>query len=148
MDLQSTINTVVITVGSLTALWFLYKTKAVGVYKDAVDAYEVRLKQFESDLKNLKIENKDLNALVNQLKGENKALKDIVVKPDSEFKETVKVILQEIKIITERQVDLEQHFVQHAREDDKRFTDIGTYAKGNHEILLEMRREKDGGHQS
>lgn len=141
MEFESNINTIIITISSLAALWFLYRTKTVNVYKDAVQAYEIRLNQLENDLKSLKTENKDLNALVNQLKGENKTLQDIVVKPDSEFKEIVKVILDEIKIINQHQSDIREDFIQHSKNDDKRFRDIGEYAKSNNSLLKKMNKE-------
>ena len=144
-SLQSIINTVLIVIGFCAVGYVSWKNKTSDAQKDATEtwkevsqAYETRLKQFESDVKELKSENKHLNALVNQLKGENKALKDIVVKPDSEFKETVKIILEEIRTISKYQSDLREDFIKHAESDDKRFTDIGEVAKSNNRILTKM----------
>lgn len=148
-SLQSILNTVILIIGFVGVGYMTWKNNtekaqkdATETWKDVSQAYETRLKQFESDVRELKDENKHLNALVNQLKGENKALKDIVVKPDSEFKETVTVILNEIRSISKYQSDLREDFIKHAQSDDKRFTDIGKVASDNNRLLIEMKNKK------
>ena len=77
----------------------------------------------------VKEENKSLQAQVNQLIGENKALKS--VKPSIIFESTVTSILGEIKT-------LRSDFVAHSGEDNSRFENLGKLAKSNNDILLKI----------
>jgi regulator of replication initiation timing len=119
---------------------------------ETIASYERQIDAFRSELDNickkteaLEIENKGLHAQMNQLIGENKALKEVVVKPDSEFKKTVEVILEELKVIAKHQEVLAQQqanarddFLKHSENDDKRFKSIGEIAKQNNVLLKKL----------
>lgn len=132
-----TIVEIVLVVGAvLIGGYFLWKSKTgtikddtIKAYKDVIDAYDKKMVQFESDLGELKDENKTLQAQVNQLIGENKALKN--VKPSIVFESTVTSILSEIKT-------LRSDFVAHSGEDNTRFETLGNLAQSNNSMLLKL----------
>ena len=112
------------------------KDDAIKAYKDVVDAYTLKIDEFKKDLSEVKAENKDLQAQVNQLIGENKALRN--VKPSAAFEETVKSILTEIKTLSTHQSNLREDFVTHSESDNTRFKGILDIAASNNEILQKL----------
>lgn len=135
LSLESIINTILIILGFSITVFFLWRTKATDIYKEAVSAYEIRLKQVEQDVTNLTVENKDLQARLNQMIGENTALKKVTVIPDKAYQETTTSILKEIKTIRE-------DFTKHSKQDDVRFAVIGDNVKANHDILKRIVTEQ------
>jgi predicted RNase H-like nuclease (RuvC/YqgF family) len=120
----------------MVVTYFLWKSKngalkddTIKAYKEVIEAYDKKLSQFETDLGELKDENKFLQAQVNQLIGENKALKN--VKPSAVFETKVIEILGEIKT-------LRTDFVSHSGEDNTRFEALGNLAKSNNDMLLKL----------
>lgn len=132
-----TIVEIVLVIGAiLIGAYFLWKSKngalkddTIKAYKEVIEAYDKKLSQFETDLGELKDENKSLQAQVNQLIGENKALKN--VKPSAVFETKVIEILGEIKT-------LRTDFVSHSGEDNTRFEALGNLAKSNNDMLLKL----------
>jgi len=119
--------------------------ETIASYERQVEAFRAEVDTLCKKTESLEGENKGLHAQVNQLIGENKALKEVVVKPDSEFKKTVEVILEELKVIAKHQEVLAQQqansredFLDHSKNDDKRFKSIGEIAKQNNVLLKKM----------
>ena len=126
--------------GLLIGAYFLWQSKsgatkddAIKAYKDVINAYTLKIQEFETSLNEVRAENKDLQAQVNQLIGENKALRS--VKPSLMFESTVTSILSEIKVLSTHQSNLRQDFVAHSEADDKRFEALLTAADNNTKIL-------------
>ena len=112
------------------------KDDAIKAYKDVVDAYTLKMDEFKKDLSEVKAENKDLQAQVNQLIGENKALRN--VKPSVAFEDTVKSILSEVKTLSTHQSNLREDFIAHSKQDDIRFEGILKAAINNNEMLKKL----------
>ena len=107
------------------------KDEAIKAYKEVIEAYSLKIKEFEDQLTEFRGENKILQAQVNQLVGENKALKNVIVKPDQEYKNTVTTILNEMKT-------MRSDFIAHSNNDDDRFGNIVDIAKDNNEMLQKL----------
>jgi predicted RNase H-like nuclease (RuvC/YqgF family) len=134
---ESILNTILIIVGFGVTIFFLWRTKAVTVYKDAVEAYEVRLKQLEETIVKIEKENKELHSQLNQLIGENKALKDLLTYQDPSFRNEIKAILDTIK-------DLRTDFQDHCAQDDSRFSEVLDGIKYNREYYAKnMNKTKE-----
>ncbi len=137
-QVQAIMETVLVVGGLFVSVYFIWKSRkneakdnAIKAYKDVIDAYTLKMKEFEADLNTMKDENRELHAQVNQLIGENKALKNVIVKPDVEFKNTVTSILTEMRT-------LRTDFIQHSTSDDTRFGNIVELATSNNQILKKM----------
>jgi predicted negative regulator of RcsB-dependent stress response len=107
-------------------------TEAVDNYKSVTESQEARIKVLEDDFKRAQTDKHELTAQVNQLIGENKALKDLLTYQDPAFKKTIEAMLGAIKQTAEFQSSLHQEFVEHSKEDDKRFA-------GLHETQIQIR---------
>ena len=152
-DLQPYIISITIVIGFAANMYMSWKTgsnkaqlEATSTWKSVADGYEGRLKQVENDAINnkemfqeeiviLKAENKELLGKYNQLIGENKILKEVVVNPSPLFEKTVTSILSEIKTMNEKAL-------KHREKDDKRFADLGELSQENNSILKKIVTEQ------
>lgn len=106
------------------------QSEAIVNYEAVTKSQEVRLNDLESKILRLTDENHDLRAQVNQLIGENRTLKEVVAKPDPSFNHNIEAILKELKVLAKEQVELRKEFVEHSKQDDKRFAEIATSTSG------------------
>jgi TolA-binding protein len=125
------VNDLVIIVVACIAVYFAWRSgknkqsqEAVDNYKAVTESQELRIKQLEKDQDRDRKDKHDLTAQINQLIGENKALKDLLTYQDPAFKKTIEAMLGAIKQTAEFQSSLHQEFIVHSKEDDRRFGDL------------------------
>lgn len=104
-------------------------TETISSYERTLEAVNRELGMVKNSNAKLESDNKELHAQVNQLIGENKALRS--VKPDTMFQTAVQAILTEQK-------NLREDFIKHAELDDKRFSNIGSLAEENNTMLKQL----------
>ena len=139
LDEISTILQSVVVVGTIIiGAYYIWRTSrnttkddTIKAYKEVINAYTLKITEFEKTLNEIRDENKSLQAQVNQLVGENKALKNVIVKPDDEFKNTVTSILGEMRTIRE-------DFLNHTSNDDDKFGNLAELARANNSILHKL----------
>jgi hypothetical protein len=109
-------------------------------YKTVSESQEARINQLCKDFEVLQKENHELRAQLNQLIGENKALKDLLTYQDPEFKQIIKDIMANMEVLAKQQTTLAKEFLGHAKLDDKRFANVESNDK---QIITEIKANRD-----
>ena len=115
---------IALVIGFAIVVYFLWRfnqnratSGALDNYKKVTDSQELRITQLEKDFEESKLENKNLTAKVNQLVGENKALKDLLTYQDPTFRGEFEKLVKAVECLK--------------KEEEAQFTAVGIASKKN-----------------
>jgi glutamate synthase domain-containing protein 3 len=115
MDFLENIGVIIgVSVGIISGIIYIYKSAkstAKGVDEETIKTYEDNYKALSRRIEILEIENKKLHADINQLIGENRALKETLSLRDPQF---VKEMTRGFRCMSEMLTALKAHDVQAA----------------------------------
>ena len=115
---------IALAIGFVIVIYFLWRFNQNKATSGALDNYEavtksqeLRIDQLTRDMERMKEDNKGLLAQLNQLIGENKALKDLLTYQDATFRADFEKLVKAVECLK--------------RDEEKKFADVDTASKKN-----------------
>jgi chromosome segregation ATPase len=116
-DILNIILAVALLLLGISYAWSQWKSGRTKSDKEILDGYETELKLLKDKVERLEKDNKEYQAQMNQLKGENTVLKSLLNNQDPEFRKIVTCMAEDIKL-------MKAHTLSRINKTNKRFDKI------------------------